>query len=107
MQLIGTLNSQALSQVFENRAFMIAVRGDDIPAAALWLQLVLAHQATDLLGVHHNTLMAQCRAHPPVTVQLELVADRADPFDNVVLRRRDRKGELDRQAIPWDRTTLR
>ena len=58
---------------------MIAVGCHDVAPALFWLQIVLSHQAAQLLGVHYDALVAQCCSHPPVTVALELVTDRADP----------------------------
>jgi hypothetical protein len=88
-KLIGAFDDQVLGQVLENRAGMVAVSGNDIAAAALRLQVMLAQQAADLLAVHHYALVAERRTHPPVAVALEFVADRADPFDDLVQGRRD------------------
>jgi hypothetical protein len=48
---------------------------DDVPAAALGLQAVLAHEPADLLAVDDKTLVAQLGADPPIAVSLALVAD--------------------------------
>ena len=58
---------------------MVAIGCDDIASAPLELQIVLAHQAAQLLAVNCNALVAQGRAHRPIDVALELVTDLTDP----------------------------
>ena len=45
---------------------------------------MLAHEATQLLAVHHHALVAQGRPDATVAVALELVADRANAGDELV-----------------------
>jgi hypothetical protein len=54
---------------------MVAVRGDDVASAPFGLEAMLAHQAAQLLAVHHHALVAQGGADAPIAVTLELVAD--------------------------------
>src|SRR5512134_587546 len=62
---------------------MIAVGGRDEPPPPLRLQVMLAHDAADLLGVDDDPLMPQLGADPPITVTFELLADRRDPRDDL------------------------
>ena len=55
---------------------MIAIRRRDEAPAPLWIQRVLAHESTDLLGVHDHATMAQFGANTPVAIGFELVANR-------------------------------
>jgi len=57
---------------------MVAVGGHDVTPPPLGLKVVLAHQAAELLAVHHDALVAQRSAHATVAVAFELVADRTD-----------------------------
>ena len=82
-QLVGAIGNDSLGQVREDRAGMIAIGCDDIASPPLRLKIVLAHQAAKLLAVHHDALVAQRGAHASITVALELVADLADPGDNL------------------------
>ena len=68
---------------------MIAVRRDHVSSAPLWLQVVLAHETAQLLPVHDETLVAQRRPDPPIAVAFELVTDRADGADELVLTERN------------------
>ena len=61
---------------------MIAVgRGNEAPPHPR-LQIMLAHQAPDLLVVHDKALLTQRRADAAIAVELELVADREHRLDD-------------------------
>ena len=45
-------------------------------------RIVLAHQAADLLMVYHHAGLPQGRAHAPVAITFELIADGGDRLDN-------------------------
>jgi hypothetical protein len=62
---------------------MSAVGGRDKPPPALRLQIVFAHDSADFLGVDDDPLVPQLGADPPVTVTLELLANRRDPRDDL------------------------
>jgi hypothetical protein len=62
---------------------MVAVRHHHVAPSSLGLEVVFSHQAAELLAVHHHALMAKRSAHAPVAIALELVADRADPAEQI------------------------
>ena len=61
---------------------MIAIGCDDIASTPLRLKIVLAHEAAQLLAVHHDALVTQRGAHASITIALKLVADLADPGEH-------------------------
>jgi hypothetical protein len=90
LQLVWAIGNNILGQVWEDRSGVVAIRGDDVAPPSFGLQDMLAHQAAELLVVHHHALVAECRADAPVAITLELVADRADPGQNLFRRQRNR-----------------
>ena len=62
---------------------MIAVGRRHISQPVPWIQVVFAHQATDLLGVHHEAAVPQFGGHPTIAVGLELVRDRLHLADDL------------------------
>ena len=66
---------------------MIAVGRRHVAPAHAWLEIVLAHQAPDLLVVDDEALLPQGGPHAAPAVVLELVADRAHRLDDARCRR--------------------
>src|SRR4051794_24288098 len=83
-ELVRALGNKILGQVGVDRPGMVAVRRDNVAAPPLGLKIIVAHESTQLLVVHHHTLMTQRRPDPPVAVALELVANRANPGEEFV-----------------------
>ena len=54
---------------------MIAVGRRHVSSPVPWIQVIFAHQAADLLGVHHEATLAQLGTHPAIAIGLELVCD--------------------------------
>ena len=81
-ELVRTGRSDIPREVREDRAVMIAVGGGNEAPPDPRLQIMLPHQAADLLMVHDNALLAQGCADTAVAVELELVADREHGFHN-------------------------
>ncbi len=58
-ELMRAIGNDILGQVGGiNRSGMVAVGCHDVAPALFWLQIVLAHQASELLTVHHHALVA-------------------------------------------------
>jgi hypothetical protein len=57
-KLVRAIGNDTLCQISENWPGVIAVSRDDIAPTLFGLQVVLAHQAAQLLVVNHHTLMA-------------------------------------------------
>jgi hypothetical protein len=55
---------------------VVAVGRGHEPLAALGLQVVLAHETADLLGVDDYAPMAQLGANPAMAIGFELITDR-------------------------------
>ena len=85
-ELVRAIGNDILGQVGIDRPSMVAVRRHDVSPSLFWLQTVFPHQATELLAIHHNALVAQCCSNPPVAVSLELVADRASLDEKSVVK---------------------
>jgi hypothetical protein len=64
-----------VGEVREDRTVVIAVSRGHEPPTALG-EVVLAHQAADFLGVHHQPAMAKLSANAAIAIGLELIADR-------------------------------
>jgi hypothetical protein len=54
---------------------VVAVHGGDETPLARGLQVVLAHEPRDFLGVDDDTALAQLGANPAIAVGLEFIAD--------------------------------
>jgi hypothetical protein len=52
---------------------------------------VFAHQAPEFLAIHHDALVTQCGPHTTVAVALKLVADNADPDEDLARVQRRRR----------------
>ena len=81
-QLIGAIGNDSLGQIREDRPGMIAVGRDHVTPPPFGLKIVLAHQAAQLLAVHHDASVAQRGAHASIAIAFELIADRADPGED-------------------------
>ena len=57
---------------------MVAVGRGHKPPPALALQVVLAHQAADLLGIDDHPSMTELSTNPAIAIGLKLIADRRD-----------------------------
>ena len=108
-ELVGAVGNDILGQVGVDWPAMVAVRRHHEATPPLGLQIVLAHQATELFAVHHHALMAQRRPDPAIAIALELVADRVDPGQQVLsIQRRGcgvvkgRAGQFHQLAPPGD-----
>ena len=53
-------------EVGEDRTVVVAIGRGHEPLAALGLQVVLAHETADLLGIDDYAAMAQFGAHPAI-----------------------------------------
>src|SRR5215207_8698671 len=82
-ELVGTVDDQIASPIGKDQAVMIAVRRSYVTASALWLQVMLPHQPANLLMVDYDALVTKLGAQAPVSVCLELVADRLHAADNL------------------------
>ena len=82
-ELIWAIDDPVAGEVREDRAVAIAVSRGHEPPAGLGLHVVLAHQATDFLGVHHQPSMAQLGANAAIAIGLELIADRRHSRDHL------------------------
>ena len=65
---------------------MVAVGGHDEAALAARSEVVLAHQAADLLGVDDIAAVAQLGVDPAVAIGFELIADRLHLCDDLGVR---------------------
>src|SRR5512132_2666283 len=81
-QPVRPVDNQVLGQIGKDRLVMVAVGGGDESPAALRLQIMLAHDTADFLGVDDDPLMPQLGTDPPIAVAFELLADRRDPRDD-------------------------
>ena len=61
---------------------MMAVGCGHVTAPALGLQVVLAHQPADLLMIDDVALMPKLGVDAPISIGLELVADRLQAANN-------------------------
>ena len=61
---------------------MVAVGRGHKPPTALRLQVVLAHQATNLLGIDDHPSVTELSANPAIAIGLKLIADRRDIGDD-------------------------
>ena len=66
---------------------MVTVGRDDTAPTPFGLQVVLPHQAAELLVVNHYALMAQRSSHATVSVAFKLVADLTDPGKKLIRRK--------------------
>ena len=60
---------------------VVAVVCGHKPPTALGLQVVLAHQAADLLRIDDHPSMTELSANPAIAIGLKLTADRRDIGD--------------------------
>lgn len=76
-ELVGPMHLEARGHVREDRPPMIAVRGGDPAAAAFWLEVLLAQDAPDPLGVDARPAVAERGANAAVAVGRGGLARRA------------------------------
>jgi hypothetical protein len=69
-ELVRAIDDPVAGEVREDRPVVIAVSRGHEPPAALGLQVVRAHQATDFLGVHHQPSMAKLGADAAIAIGL-------------------------------------
>src|SRR5882724_11807541 len=75
-QLVRTIQFHFLREIGEDRIIVIAIRRCDKPPPLLWIQIMLAHEPSNLLGVDDNATMAEFGVNTPVAIGFELVANR-------------------------------
>ena len=83
LKLVGTVGHDLRGEIREHRQVMGAVGRGDETSAPSGLQVVFAHQPTDLLGVDDDPLLPQSRADAAVPVRLELITDRLHATDDL------------------------
>ena len=81
-ELIGAVDDLVLGQIAEDRMVVVAVCRRHISPTHAWLEIVLAHEALDLLVIDHEALLAKGGLHASPTVAFERVADRAHRLDD-------------------------
>ena len=59
---------------------------------------MLSHEATQLFAVHHYALLTQRCTNAAVSVAFELIADRADPGDQLVRSHGNRRTIIEGRA---------
>src|SRR6266700_205244 len=75
-ELVRAVDDPVTRTIRKDRIVVIAVGRGHKPPPALGLQVVLAHEAADLLGIDDYVSMAQLGANPAIAIDLELVANR-------------------------------
>src|SRR5262249_25015460 len=55
---------------------VIGICRRDKPPVLLWIQRMLAHEPTDLLGVHDNATMTEFGVNTPIAIGFEFVTNR-------------------------------
>ena len=75
-ELVGTVRGHGLRAIREDRIIVIAICRRDKPPVLLWIERMLAHEPTDLLGVHDNAAMTEFGVNPPIAIGFELVTNR-------------------------------
>ena len=76
-ELVRAIDDLVPGEVREDRVVVIAISCGPKPPAALGLQVVLAHQATDFFRVHDHPAMAKLCANAAIAISLKLIADRS------------------------------
>jgi hypothetical protein len=74
-ELVRTIKGHILRMIWEDGLIVVAVRGGDITAASVRLEVMLTHQPLDPLMVGRHALMAKRGLHAAPAIGLELVAD--------------------------------
>ena len=74
-ELVRAIDDPVAGKVREDRAVVIAVSRGNKPPPALGLQVLLAHQTTDLLGINDYPSMAKLCANAAIAISLKLIAD--------------------------------
>ena len=75
-ELVGTVRRHGLREIGEDRIVVIAICRRDKPPVLLWIQRMLAHEPTDLLGVHDNATMTEFGINTPIAIGFELITNR-------------------------------
>src|ERR1700675_2027694 len=97
-ELVGAIQSHGLRAIGENRIIVIAIRRRNKPPPLLWIERMLAHQPTHLLGVHNRATMAEFGVNTPVAIGLELVANRFHLRDDDLVTRTSVGGVVESRA---------
>lgn len=74
--LVWAVEDPMAGEVGKDQTVVVAVGRGHEPLAALGLQVVLAHETADLLGVDDYAPMAQLGANPAIAIGFELITDR-------------------------------
>src|SRR5438876_5474256 len=107
-QLIRTVDDQIAGAIGKDRAVMIAIGRGHVAAPALRQQVALAHQPPNLLMIDDDALMPEFGADTPITVSLELIADRPYAVDDLgVVEMRGRRVVEGRSGQAHQPTSLR
>ena len=86
-ELVGPVDLEVPRDEREDRPVVVAVGGAGEAPSSPWVEVVLAHQPADLLGVDDKAAVAELGADAAVAVALELVGDRADLRDDLGIGR--------------------
>ena len=81
-ELVRAMDLEVSGDVRKDRPVMVAARRRDIAAPPLRVEVVLPHDAPDLLGVHHQAAVTQLGADAPVSIGFGSLADRLDLGDD-------------------------
>ena len=82
-ELVGAVDLEVPRDEREDRPVVVAVGGAGEAPSSPWVEVVLAHQPADLLGIDDMAAMAELGADAAVAVALEVVGDRADLRDDL------------------------
>jgi hypothetical protein len=88
-KLVGTVDLEVARDEREDRPVVVAVvavGGAGEAPSSPWVEVVLAHQPADLLGIDDVTAMPELGADSAVAVALELVGDGVDFSDELRVR---------------------
>src|SRR5512139_2277530 len=74
-ELVGAVWRRVLREIGEDRIVVIAIGRRDKPLPLLWIQRMLAHEPTDLLGVYDDATMAEFGVKTPIAIAFKLVTN--------------------------------
>jgi hypothetical protein len=81
-ELVRAVNRKVLGPIGPDRLGVVAVGRRDIAAPSTGLEIVLAHQPSDLLVIDDHAPMLKLGANAPPAIEFELLADRGDRLDD-------------------------
>lgn len=84
-ELVGAVDLEASRDERVDRPVVVAVGGAGEAPSSPRVEVMLAHQPPDLLGIDHMAAVAELGGDAPVAVTLEDIGDRPDFGDDLCL----------------------